>query len=49
MNIKVYDFFSGCGGASRGFLDAGMDIVFALDNDPDSQRTFRKNFPSVKF
>ena len=49
MNIKVYDFFSGCGGASRGFLDAGMDIVFALDNDPDSRRTFRKNFPSVKF
>lgn len=49
MNIKVYDFFSGCGGASRGFLDAGMDIVFALDNDPDSQRTFRTNFPSVKF
>ena len=48
MNIKVYDFFSGCGGASRGFLDAGMDIVFALDNDPDAQRTFRKNFPSVK-
>ena len=49
MNIKVYDFFSGCGGASRGFLDAGMDIVFALDNDPDSRRTFTKNFPSVKF
>lgn len=49
MNIKVYDFFSGCGGASRGFQDAGMDIVFALDNDPDSQRTFRKNFPFVKF
>lgn len=49
MNIKVYDFFSGCGGASRGFLDAGMDIVFALDNDPDSRRTFTKNLPSVKF
>ncbi len=49
MNVKVYDFFSGCGGASRGFFDAGMDIAFALDNDHDAQRTFRKNFPSVKF
>ena len=49
VNVKVYDFFSGCGGASRGFQDAGMDIAFALDNDPDSQHTFRKNFPLVKF
>ena len=49
MNVKVFDFFSGCGGASCGFRDAGMDIVFALDCDPDSQRTFQINFPSVHF
>ncbi len=49
MNVKVFDFFSGCGGASCGFRDAGMDIVFALDFDPDSQRTFQINFPSVHF
>ena len=49
MNVKVFDFFSGCGGASCGFRNAGMDIVFALDCDPDSQRTFQINFPSVHF
>ena len=49
IRVKVFDFFSGCGGASCGFRDAGMDIVFALDWDTDSQRTFRINFPSVHF
>ena len=49
MNVKVFDFFSGCGGASCGFRDAGMDIVFALDWDQDSQLTFQTNFPSVHF
>ena len=49
MSVKVFDFFSGCGGASCGFRDAGMDIVFALDCDPDSQRTFQINFPSTHF
>ena len=49
MRVKVFDFFSGCGGASCGFREAEMDIVFALDCDPDSQRTFRANFPSVHF
>lgn len=45
LPIKVFDFFSGCGGASRGFQNAGMEIVFALDNDPDAASTFKANFP----
>ncbi|MDE0145352.1 MAG: DNA cytosine methyltransferase [Nitrospira sp.] len=49
MKVKVFDFFSGCGGASYGFREAGMSIVFALDWDSDSQRTFEVNFPSVHF
>ena len=49
MSVKVFDFFSGCGGASCGFRDAGMDIVFALDFDPDSKRTYEMNFPSTHF
>lgn len=49
MEIKVFDFFSGCGGASCGFRKAGMEIVFGLDWDPDSQKTFRLNFPSARF
>ncbi len=43
MKIKVFDFFCGCGGASCGFRNAGMDIVFGLDCDLDSQRTFQRN------
>ena len=49
MTIKVFDFFSGCGGASRGFREAGLDIVFALDHDPDARSTFLANFPSADF
>ena len=49
IRVKVFDFFSGCGGASCGLRDAGMDIVFALDWDIDSHRTFRINFPSAQF
>lgn len=47
--VKVFDFFSGCGGASRGFQDAGMEVVFALDSDDDAKSTFEKNFPSARF
>lgn len=41
----LVDFFSGCGGTSRGFRDAGFDVVAAIDNDPDAAATFERNFP----
>jgi len=41
--IKVFDFFSGCGGTSEGLKQAGMDIVLALDTDKDSIETFEMN------
>jgi DNA (cytosine-5)-methyltransferase 1 len=47
--IKVFDFFSGCGGTCKGFANSGMDVVFALDNDPVACKTFTRNFPDVKF
>jgi DNA (cytosine-5)-methyltransferase 1 len=47
--IKVFDFFTGCGGTCRGFQNAGMDVVFALDNDPVAGKTFKRNFPNVFF
>jgi DNA (cytosine-5)-methyltransferase 1 len=47
--IAVYDFFCGCGGTSRGFRKAGMDIAFALDIDQDAKNTFKRNFPSTVF
>jgi len=49
LPIKVFDFFSGCGGSCKGFHDAGMEIVFALDDDPDARETFESNFSGVEF
>lgn len=49
MPIQVFDFFSGCGGTSCGFEQAGMDIVMGLDIDPDAAQTYRLNFPKAKF
>ncbi len=48
MAIHVFDFFSGCGGTSKGFELAGLKPVFALDNDKDAIETFKLNFPKVK-
>ena len=47
--LNVYDFFSGCGGTSRGFQDAGLHPVFVLDHDKDAENTFRENFAGVRF
>ena len=47
--IKVFDFFSGCGGTSCGFQQAGLDIVLGLDFDKDAAQTYRSNFPSAEF
>ncbi|MFA5066058.1 MAG: DNA cytosine methyltransferase [Dehalococcoidia bacterium] len=49
LPVKVFDFFSGCGGTCRGFLNVGMHIVSGLDNDPDAGRTFKQNFPGTHF
>lgn len=42
-NIKVFDFFSGCGGTSKGLHEAGMDIVLAIDNNKEALKTFERN------
>lgn len=49
MHIDVFDFFSGCGGTSCGFRDAGLNIKMGLDVDHDSAETFRLNFPEANF
>lgn len=47
--IAVFDFFCGCGGTSRGFQSSGLDIVWALDNNPTAAKTFQLNFKDAKF
>lgn len=49
MSVGVFDFFSGCGGTSKGFQNAGLNPAFALDFDHDAAETFRKNFPETHF
>lgn len=48
-SIVAYDFFCGCGGTSKGFQKAGIDVVFALDIDADAKKTYKKNFPKTVF
>lgn len=47
--IHVIDFFSGCGGTSLGFRQAGMKIAAGIDCDADAARTYRRNFPEATF
>lgn len=42
--IKVIDLFSGCGGLSLGFQNAGFDIVAAFDNWQSTIDIYSKNF-----
>ena len=45
--ILLYDFFSGCGGTSLGFRQAGIRNALAVDSCTDAIKTFQKNFPDV--
>jgi len=45
--VKVYDFFSGCGGTSCGLEQAGFEISMALDIDRKALDTFSLNFPDA--
>ncbi|MFW1703383.1 DNA cytosine methyltransferase [Acinetobacter pittii] len=47
--MKVIDFFSGCGGASEGLRQAGLDITIGLDFDKKAAETYQANFPEALF
>lgn len=40
---NVVDLFSGAGGLSRGFMDAGFNVVLGIDFDDSSLKTFKEN------
>lgn len=44
----VIDLFCGCGGLSQGFKDAGFDVLFGLDHDTASLKTFAHNFGQTR-
>ena len=45
--MNVLDLFCGCG-ISLGFKLSGFNIIGGVDIDPDSIKTFQKNFPESK-
>lgn len=47
--MNVIDFFCGCGGASQGFQQAGLDIALGIDIDVNASATFQANFPEAAF
>lgn len=44
MGMKVIDLFSGCGGMSLGFMNAGFEIVGAFDNWETAREIYQLNF-----
>lgn len=41
--MNAIDLFSGAGGLSKGFLDAGFNVLVGVDNDAAALRTFEYN------
>ncbi len=48
-NLSTVDLFSGAGGLSLGFHNAGFQPLLGTDLDQDASVTFRANFPEVPF
>lgn len=48
-DFTVLDYFSGPGGLSEGFREAGYNILLGTDFDENSARTFQTNHPESKF
>ena len=47
-DLTVVDLFSGAGGLSEGFRQAGFTVLAGSDNDPDALATFAANFPEAQ-
>lgn len=41
--LHAIDLFAGAGGLSKGFMDAGVEIIVGVDNDEAALKTFEKN------
>lgn len=48
---KLYavDFFCGIGGLTRGFLDAGLEVLLGIDADRGCEDTYKRNNRPAKF
>ena len=46
--MNAIDLFAGCGGLSRGFMDAGFNVILGVDNDAAALKTFAYNHTNAK-
>jgi len=47
--FKTLDLFAGCGGLSKGFENAGFEVIAANDNWKLAAETYVANHPNTKF
>lgn len=45
--FKAIDLFSGCGGLSQGLIEAGFDVIVAIEIGKEQAETYRYNHPST--
>lgn len=46
--MNVIDLFAGCGGLSKGFMDAGFNVVLGADSNITALKTFSLNHNNAK-
>lgn len=46
--MNAIDLFAGCGGLSKGFMDAGFNIILGVDNNEPALKTFAYNHKNAK-
>lgn len=47
--LKAVDFFCGAGGMTKGFTEAGINVLAGIDIDSECQKTYTSNNSGVKF
>lgn len=46
--LTVVDMFCGCGGLSRGFMDAGYEVLIGVDHEEAALKSFEANHGNAK-
>src|ERR1700733_4542586 len=49
QQLRAVDFFCGAGGVTRGFTDAGINVLGGIDIDAVCKDTYEKNNPGAIF
>ncbi len=47
MELKAIEIFSGIGGMSKGLIDAGIDLIAAVESNTNANSIYKMNFKNV--